>query len=123
MPVEDSGSRCYRESDYNSEGEFCMTTGDQQGMELASLRSWLDSVAGKLERLERDGCSHRADDLGRLERLNKSLDDLERVVNEWRIEVTKSMAAIRLWVAVGALSVLVGTTGWLITSLYEHLHK
>jgi len=110
----------YRNSDYGPEGELAIMTPDQWNLEISSLRDWMDQIAGKVDSLQINGCSHRTDDIGRLDRVQKALEALELVVNDFRVEVTKQMLSIKIWVSVGALSLAVGISSYLVVFIIEH---
>lgn len=94
--------------------------GDQYEIELSSLREWMDRISQKVDSIHINGCSHRSDDIGRLSRVQAALEELERTVNTFRVQVTDQMASIKLWVAVGALSVCAGATAWVISMFIKH---
>ena len=113
----------YRESDYGPEGELCVMTPDQWNLEISSLRDWMEQISGKVDNVQVHGCSHRNDDIGRLDRVQRALNDLERVVNDFRVDVTKQMVSIKLWVSIGALSMCVGIIGYLGMMIADHFVK
>lgn len=110
----------YRRNDYDSEGGLRVMTGDIHEVELTSLREWMNRISDKVESIHANGCSHRTDDIGRLSRVQSALEELERTVNTFRVEVTNQMAAIKLWVAIGAMSVCAGAAGWIINLFVRH---
>ena len=104
--------------------------------EIKSLRDWLTEVDGKVDKLVTEGCAHRANDLSKLDRVEKaaesvkveaygirqSVHDLSLSFERHKTDMAASsgitdnkISGIKIWVLINALLLAVGILGYVFS--------
>jgi archaellum component FlaC len=81
----------------------------------------LEDVSVKVEQARNDGCIFRDEETRRILKLESKTDALQETIQsfketvaEFKVEIVKEIAGIRVWVLVGVLAILVACLGFLI---------
>ena len=65
-----------RKTDVGPEEQTQLSKGERLEREIANIKEWMKDVDSKVDVLIKDGCSHRGNDLSKLDRIERATDGI-----------------------------------------------
>lgn len=65
-----------RKTDVGPEEQTQLSKGDRLEREIANIKDWMKDIDSKVDFLIKDGCSHRGNDLSKLDRIERATDGI-----------------------------------------------
>jgi hypothetical protein len=118
----ETGREYCRKNDFDSEGNLQVDQNDMADREISRLREQVDSAHSRITELDTDGCSHRGNDLKKIERIELATESVSAKAESinlslanMRTDMVQGFSAQRIWLLANTVIVLFTVLGALFT--------
>jgi hypothetical protein len=95
-----------------------MEWGDRMEREISNMKERLTDLDEKVDKILTDGCSHRGNDIDKMQSIQKVVDEVRNTVHTLSIAVVERIYSMKIWILINCIIILVGFATFVVKEFY-----